>query len=221
MRGSLGFCKVDLDAAMEAKAGTTLSNALSSNTGAIATSSIANERILAGGPTFFANLNFTEVPALGIQAEFGVLFNNGTKLCGDAQSSGYTIDSTIKMSYTTIELPILLTYTVNKGNFLEFMPQAGFYASFPVGKCNSDVDMTIAYKSVKKDFSNDGTDTIDNSCIFGLALGSEASLNFSKTSALLFNFRWLYDFNKLKLSGDEVGRRTVFLLSAGYKHTIR
>ena len=68
----------------------------------------------------------------GIQAEFGLLFNNGTELNGEVKSGNAKLEITDQYSYTSLELPVLLTYTVNKGGFFEFIPQGGFYISYPI-----------------------------------------------------------------------------------------
>lgn len=71
---------------------------------------------------------------------------------------------------------------------------------------------------------NNGTETtkdkIDSSVIVGMAIGTDFAFNFSKTSALMLNMRYMYDFNELKVDGDEVARRSAFLFSAGYRYTL-
>lgn len=173
-----------------------------------------------GGFAFWGNYSFPSIPALGIQGELGFLFNNGTEITAESKTTGASIKVTDKLSYTTLELPILVTYTVNKGGFFEFIPHGGFYLSFPIGKCKQEIDTEVkAFGSSGKD-SETTKDKIDSSVIVGMAIGTDFAFNFSKTSALMLNMRYMYDFNELKVDGDEIARRSAFLFSAGYRYTL-
>ena len=68
-------------------------------------------------------------------------------------------------------------------------------------------------------YSETSKDKIDNAAIFGTAFGADFAFNFTKTSALLLNARYMIDLGTLKSDGDEIGNRSVLLFSAGYRYT--
>lgn len=219
VRGSLGVS--DMTIADETKKG--LGNELNAIMIAkgfpYSSSDVDNKPIVGGGFALWGNYSFEKIPALGLQAELGFLFNNGTELTAETKSGTAKIEIKDKATYTTMELPFLVTYTVNKGGFFEFIPQAGFYLSFPIGKLKQDMDMTIKNGNRAASGSESSKDKIDNACIFGTAFGADFAFKFNKTSALLLNARYMIDLGELKSDGDKVGTRKVFLMSAGYRYT--
>ena len=218
VRGSLGVS--DMTIADETKKG--LGNELNAMMIAkgfpYSSSDVDNKPIVGGGFALWGNYSFEKIPALGLQAELGFLFNNGTELTAETKSGIVKMEIKDKVTYTTMELPFLVTYTVNKGGFFEFIPQAGFYLSFPIGKIKQEMDMK-ASGSLTGSASETQEDKIDNACIFGTAFGADFAFNFNKTSALLLNARYMIDLGELKSDGDKVGTRKVFLMSAGYRYT--
>ncbi|MBQ8678296.1 MAG: outer membrane beta-barrel protein [Treponema sp.] len=221
VRGSLGVS--DMTIADETKKGLGNElNAIMIDAGfPYSSSDVDNKPIVGGGFAFWGNYSFEKIPALGLQAELGFLFNNGTELTAETKSGTAKIEIKDKATYTTMELPFLVTYTVNKGGFFEFIPQAGFYLSFPIGKIKQDLDMTFKNNgNTLASKSESSKDKIDNACIFGTAFGADFAFNFNKTSALLLNARYMIDLGELKSDGD-IGTRKVFLMSAGYRYTFR
>lgn len=178
--------------------------------------SINNEAIGTGGFAFWGNYSFPSLPALGIQAELGFLFNNGTKLSVQGLSDSIYVKMEDKVTYTTMELPFLVTYTVNQGGFFEFIPQAGFYLSFPIGKIQQKLNASVAGYSL----SETSKDKIDTVCIFGMALGMDFAFNFTKNHALVPNLRYMLDLGKIESDGD-IGTRSLFLCSLGYRYTVK
>lgn len=227
VRASFGASMLDITDSQKHELGNELAAILSDSLGTQnASYSVDNDTTGMGGFAFWGNYSFPQVPALGIQGEIGFLFNNGTEINAESKTSIFGVGSVSlefkdKISYTTMELPVLVTYTVNKGGFFEFIPHGGLYLSFPLGKCKEEYDLTI--KAAGKTFKTDGEEKnkINNFAFIGLAIGADFALNFTKTSALIFNTRYMADFNKLKIDGDEVARRSVFLLSLGYRYTVR
>ncbi|WP_296323717.1 outer membrane beta-barrel protein [Treponema sp. UBA3813] len=220
VRGSLGVSDMTIADDIKRGLGNSVASELSSITGNPASYSVDNKTILCGGFALWGNYSFEKIPALGLQAELGFLFNNGTELTIESKSSGVKMEVKDKITYTTMELPFLVTYTVNKGGFFEFIPQAGFYLSFPIGKIKQEIDVTAKYNgNTLASKSGSSKDKIDNACIFGTAFGADFAFNFNKTSALLLNARYMIDLGELKSDGDKVGTRKVFLMSAGYRYT--
>ena len=225
IRASFGASMLNITESSKRELGNDMSSAVSELTGAPASYSVENEAVGVGEFALWGNYSFPEIPALGIQGEIGFL-NNGTEISGESKSYVFgtgTVSAEFKdkISYTTMELPVLVTYTVNKDGFFEFIPHGGLYLSFPLGKCKEEYDLTI--KAAGKTFKTDGEEKhkINNFALIGMAIGADFALNFTKTSALIFNTRYMADFNKLKIDGDEVARRSVFLLSIGYRYTVR
>lgn len=221
VRGSLGVSDMTIADDIKHRLGNSVTSELSSLTGDPASYSVDNKTILCGGFALWGNYSFEKIPALGLQTELGFLFNNGTKLTIESKSSGLEMKVRDKITYTTMELPFLVTYTVNKGGFFEFIPQAGFYLSFPIGKLKQKIDVTGKPIGYTGSDSKTQEDKIDNACIFGTTFGADFAFNFNKTSALLLNARYMIDLGELKSDGDKVGTRKVFLMSAGYRYTFR
>lgn len=202
--------------------GTETANALAGVTGVAASSSVEDKPVFTGGFSLWANYSFPSCPALGIQGELGMLFNNGIKLSIESKSSGASMTLTDNISYTTVEFPVLITYTVNKGGFFEFIPQAGLYLSIPVGNIKQKINYTCEFAGSKiLDEDDTSSDKIDNPFIVGCVSGADFALNFTETSALMLNLRYLVDFNMLKSDNEKIARRTVFLFSAGYRFTLK
>lgn len=219
VRGSLGVSDMTIADEIKRGLGNSVASELSSITGNPASYSVDNKPIVGGGFALWGNYSFEKIPALGLQAELGFLFNNGTELTAETKSGTTKIEVKDKVTYTTMELPFLVTYTVNKGGFFEFIPQAGFYLSFPIGKIKQDLDMTFKNNgNTLASKSESSKDKIDNAFIFGTAFGADFAFNFNKTSALLLNARYMIDLGELKSDGD-IGTRKVFLMSAGYRYT--
>lgn len=217
VRGSFGLSNLTIENNTKHELGKDLAGVMYELTGRESSYSVDNEGILCGGFSLWGNKSFEKIPALGIQVELGFLFNNGTELTGEAKSGNIKAEVKDEITYTTMELPVLVTYTVNKGGFFEFIPQTGFYLSFPIGKINQDLDIKAAgFKDSDSEKSK-----IDNTCILGAVFGADFAFNINKTSAFLINSRYMIDFSAIKSEGDKIGRRTSFLLSAGYRHTLR
>lgn len=220
VKGSFGASIMQLTNSQKSELGNSASEVMSSLTEAQSSWKVDNDTILNGGFSVWANYSIPSFPALGIQPELGFLFNNGTEILVEAESSGYKYKISDKVSFSTMEIPVLLTYTARKGSFLEVIPQAGLYISFPLGKCSQDVDYTISGNGRYVKGSDSGEDKIDSKVLFGMLGGTDFAFNFSEKSAFMINIRGMYDFNKIKIDGDEVARRTILLMSAGYRYKI-
>lgn len=220
VRGSFGISNMKIADDTKRGLGNEVANELSSATNLAASYSVDNDAIACGGFALWANYSLPSLPALGLQAELGFLFNNGTELTVESKSDTAKIELKDKVTYTTMELPLLVTYTVNKGGFFEFIPQAGFYLSFPIGKLKNEFDITTS-GTLTGSASETEKEKIDNAFIFGTAFGADFAFNFNKTSALLLNARYMIDLGELKSDGDKIGTRSVFLMSAGYRYSFR
>lgn len=223
IRGSLGVSNLLLSDSQKTELGEDLAAAVGEAIGTPwASYSVSNDAAVGGGFAFWGNYSLPSNPAFGIQGELGFLFGNGTTIKCNSGAMGFEVDGDVEFSFTTMELPVLLTYTVNKGGFFEFIPQGGLYLSIPMGKAKMETTAKGYYlgRLLSEEEETEKV-KINSSVLVGTALGADFALNFSEKSALLFNLRYMIDFNKLKIDGDEVARRSMFLMSAGYRHTIR
>lgn len=221
-RGSLGVSILSISEDTEKDLGNAVASELAAAAEvASASYSVENSNRLTGGFSFWGNYSLPSLPALGFQAELGMLFGNGTEITVESKVTGASMEITENLSYTTLEFPLLVTYTLNKGGFFEFIPQAGFYLSFPIGKAKEDIDAsaTVAGSKVYDESESDDS-AIDSHVLVGCLFGADFALNFNRTSALMFNARYIFDFNKLKIEDEEVARRSAFLMSIGYRHTL-
>lgn len=223
IRGAIGSSYLAFSDEDKENLGKTLAETMRKNTGSQTGYYIDDDSVFAGGFFLFCNYAFPKNQNFGIQTELGLLFNNGAELICKTRSSKFYLKENINLSYNSLELPVLLTYTFNKDKFVEFIPHAGLYLSFPLGKCSGTIDATGSDGSY--DYSGkvsiEEEYKIDNSCMIGFATGCDVAMNFTKISALILNLRYMIDFNELQIEEDEIGRRSVFLFSAGYRYTVR
>ena len=222
VRGSLGISNAAIADDSKDALATSLAKTLINAGAPYASSSIDNKAILCGGFALYGSYNFDGLPFLGLQTEVGFLFNNGTKITGETQSGSVKAEVEDTITYSTLEVPFFITFTVNKGGFFEFTPQAGLYLSFPISKIKQSLDTKVSVAgNTLVDRSNSREDSLDNAFILGTAFGADFAFNFSKNSALVLNARYMYDLGELKVDGDKLGTRKVFLFSAGYRYTFR
>ena len=221
IRGTLAINRNALKDSVKQELADELADVMSAATESNATASVDDEVKLGGGFAIFGNFSFSALPALGVQCELGLLFNNGITFTGTSSSNGYKLEADMDCSFSTLEFPILLTYTVNKGGFFEFVPEAGLYLAFPITKFEMDMGMKLKYNNLSYSDSDSSKSKIDTKCFVGMVLGVGFALNFTSTSAIIIDTRYMFDFNKLEVDGDEIGARRVFLLSAGYRYTLK
>ena len=183
---------------------------------------LTNDNVASGGFSIFGRYNFEKVPGLGLQFEFGMLFNNGTEITIDGSYNGVSYKITDKVSYTSVELPFLVTYTVNKGGFFEFTPQLGLYLSIPVGGWKNEMDYEVKYAGKTLASGSSDSDGKMNGVNVGFAGGVEFAFNFTDKSAAVLNIRYIHDFTQTKDDESDIDcfQRKSVLFSAGYRHTI-
>lgn len=78
-----------------------------------------------GGGAVYARYNMPFHAPLGVQMEIGIRANNGGGLKVD--------DTSVKMSYTTMDIPLLITYDIPVSS-LVITPMLGLNFGIPVGK---------------------------------------------------------------------------------------
>ncbi len=146
--------------------------------------SIALFRGIDFGFSVFGNICFDSVPGLVIQPEIGYNYNKiGMKSSG---ARGH-------LSYSSLELPVLLGYTFETGNFL-ITPELGPYISIPLGKMNVDPGIGGTVNM-----------TIDTKVAFGTAFGVDFGYKVSDFGVFNIDLRYITDFNKMRLTYRDLG----------------
>ncbi len=184
--------------------------------------SVEQSLVIGYGATAFANIAINAVPGLAIQPEVSVQLNNGIKTTNTYSSSTYNSTSTLTGSYTSVDIPLLVTYKINLGKF-NVSPLAGIYVSLPVSKFNYSYDSTSTSTyfgsssySVSYDYK------ISNSVIFGGAVGCSASYAITDKIAALADVRYISDFSAIKLAdaSSSIFTRRQLQVSLGAKYSL-
>lgn len=143
------------------------------------------------GGGVFANLTLNG--SFGVQPEVNFYMNNvGTQSFSSSSLLNSSITTDYKMTYMSLDIPVLLTYRVNKFNLC-----VGPYISIPVGNpTTSTKTVTKVGDNVNTGNSN-GSWTVDNGVLFGLTAGLEYEQRIG-TGRLIYGARYLLDFTPVK-----------------------
>lgn len=168
--------------------------------------------LLGGGGGLYVRYNLPMLSALGFQTELDLLANNGL-VEGDGSNG-------VISSYTSLELPILVTYDFNVGP-VTLTALVGPHLSFPLGKMKleakvNDKKIDLSEFGMPNDFS------IDSKALFGMTFGMAVGFPVGPGS-IVGDIRYLNDFSKLRVgeggaTSDMLTRRTLNI-SLGYQMT--
>lgn len=163
--------------------------------------------LVGGGGSLFVRYNLPSLPALGFQADVGIMANNG--FSAEGSETGYSFST--KGTYTSLELPVLVTYDLAAGP-VTITLLAGPNLSFPLGKAKVEQSFSSDYGSY------DATDKwdIDSKVLFGLTAGAAVAYPLGP-GAIVGDLRYTTDFNKVKVEGQEAMTRRALTFSAGYQ----
>lgn len=158
--------------------------------------------LVGGGGSLFVRYNLPSLPALGFQADVGIMANNG--FSAEGSETGYSLSA--KGTYTSLELPVLVTYDLAAGP-VTITLLAGPNLSFPLGKAK-----------VEQSVPSDATEKwdIDSKVLFGLTAGAAVAYPLGP-GAIVGDLRYTTDFNKVKVEGQEAMTRRALTFSAGYQ----
>ncbi len=172
---------------------------------------------LGGGFGVYCNLGFIQLGAgtLGVQPEFDMFFNNG--LTEKFTQDSYWTSATF--STNSIDIPVLVTYTIPAGKVADFGFGAGPYISIPISLNETAED-------------SDGTDyPYDDYTYFadGVNFGALFDVNCGFKAGpgnIVLDIRYLFDFTNTKGHIEYNGstsdtedlfiRRTI-IIGAGYE----
>ena len=165
----------------------------------------------------FGGAAFVKVPiwnALGVQPELGFTYNTiGIDTTIDASVQGsyygvsvdesYSDDATITVSYTTLDIPVLITYDIAVNDALTVTPMPGPQLSIPLGKAKLGGD-------------GDGDADIDSKVLFGIVLGVNGAFNVGP-GAIVADLRYNLGLPALKSEDLEVATPRALAISLGYQ----
>lgn len=162
--------------------------------------------LVGGGGSLFVRYNLPSLPALGFQADVGIMANNGFSAEVSGTLGGMKYSFSAKGTYTSLELPVLVTYDLAAGP-VTITLLAGPNLSFPLGKAK-----------VEQSVPSDATEKwdIDSKVLFGLTAGAAVAYPLGP-GAIVGDLRYTTDFNKVKVEGQEAMTRRALTFSAGYQ----
>lgn len=169
-----------------------------------------------GGGGLFVRYNMPFLSSLGIQTGLDVLANNGYKVEAAKTISEKTYSASISATYTSLELPILVTYDIGLGP-VTLTLLLGPNISFPINKMKITTSSSII-----TDRSGTNEWNIANKAIFGITGGAAVALRLGPGS-LVTDIRYINDFTPVKAGEKDsenpmdLFTRRALALSLGYQ----
>ncbi len=176
------------------------------------------ETVVGYGATLFANIPIPAVRGLGIQPELALNLNNGVSYSLSETLLGARYTATRKFVYNSIDIPLLITYTMNFDKF-ELIPLGGVYISIPISKLNLDyvADYDGSSSNITAEFS------LYNKFLWGMTLGCSAAYKLNDKFAIIADIRYIFDSESIILEDDsdeDLFTRHQFQFSAGLKYSL-
>ena len=177
---------------------------------------------MGGGFAVYANIGLLELGggSLGVQPEVGMNFNNGWNMRAWYEDS---VDEEMIVEDTTVDIPVLVTFTYPIFDSFYIGGGVGPYLSIPFG-----VDQ-IAKDNISGDTNKQSTDyDIKASMNFGLAFDVNAGYKVSPGSIVL-DVRYMMDLTPTKITSkrkstgttsfdnEEMVTRRLLTLGVGYQ----
>lgn len=178
--------------------------------------SFDSQLVVGGGGGLFVRYNMPFLSSLGIQTGLDVLANNGYKVEAAKTMSEKTYSASISATYTSLELPILVTYDIGLGP-VTLTLLLGPNISFPINKMKITTSSSII-----TDRSGTNEWNIANKAIFGITGGAAVALRLGPGS-LVTDIRYINDFTPVKAGEKDsenpmdLFTRRALALSLGYQ----
>lgn len=178
--------------------------------------SFDSQLVVGGGGGLFVRYNMPFLSSLGIQTGLDVLANNGYKVEAAKTISEKTYSASISATYTSLELPILVTYDIGLGP-VTLTLLLGPNISFPINKMKITTSSSII-----TDRSGTNEWNIANKAIFGITGGAAVALRLGPGS-LVTDIRYTNDFTPVKAGEKDsenpmdLFTRRALALSLGYQ----
>lgn len=185
--------------------------------GALASLSTKPEMVIGGGGGLFVRYNMPFLSSLGIQAGLDVLANNGYKVSRTASIGNIKQTATTTVTYTSLELPILVTYDIGLGP-VTLTVLLGPNISFPISKLKTSMTGS-GFISAESGVSES---SIADTAIFGITGGAAVALRLGPGS-LVTDIRYINDFTPVKAGEKDsenpmdLFTRRALALSLGYQ----
>ena len=179
---------------------------------------------LGGGFGVYANFGLVELGggSLGVQPELNMNFNNGYNFKGEASELGLETKMGYDLYDTTLDIPVLVTFTYPVLDALSIGGGIGPYLSIPFG---ADGKMTDYYAYGGTVYTDDESKLSDDDKItadmnFGLAFDVNGAYKVGPGSIVL-DVRYMLDFTPTKYNIDDesekVFTRRMLTIGAGYQ----
>lgn len=178
--------------------------------------SFDSQLVVGGGGGLFVRYNMPFLSSLGIQTGLDVLANNGYKVEAAKTISEKTYSASISATYTSLELPILVTYDIGLGP-VTLTLLLGPNISFPINKMKITTSSSII-----TDRSGTNEWNIANKAIFGITGGAAVALRLGPGS-LVTDIRYINDFTPVEAGEKDsenpmdLFTRRALALSLGYQ----
>lgn len=170
---------------------------------------VKEKNVIGGGGGIFFRYNLPFFSSLGFQTELDVVARNGIKTVEDV---GYS-QNTMIMSYTSLELPLLVTYNFALGPVCLTL-LAGPHISFPLGTMKAEINTEPQEPA-----------SIDSKALVGITVGTAVAIPVGP-GAIVTDIRYLNDFSKLKVETTypempltDILTRRALQVSLGYQFT--
>jgi hypothetical protein len=154
--------------------------------------------------------NYTIFPKFSVQAELGVMLNNGMKLSGSVPGGTAEITG----SFTSLDIPVLARYELLEAP-VSLSVLGGPYLAIPIGKFKGEMkDPSGTFGSGKEDYDIDGIR-------LGITAGVAAGYPIGPGS-IVADLRFLMDFAPVKAKDSSLPDTDVFTrrgvnLTVGYE----
>lgn len=179
--------------------------------------SFDSQLVVGGGGGLFVRYNMPFLSSLGIQTGLDVLANNGYKVEAAKTISEKTYSASISATYTSLELPILITYDIGLGP-VTLTLLLGPNISFPISKLKTSMTGS-GFISAESGVSES---SIADTAIFGITGGAAVALRLGPGS-LVTDIRYINDFTPVKAGEKDsenpmdLFTRRALALSLGYQ----
>lgn len=173
--------------------------------------------LVGGGGGLFVRCNMPFLSSLGIQAGLDVLANNGYKVSRTTSIASIKQTVTTTATYTSLELPILVTYDIGLGP-VTLTVLLGPNISFPISKLKTSMTGSGVISAESGVYES----SIANTAIFGITGGAAVALRLGPGS-LVTDIRYINDFTPVKAGEKDsenpmdLFTRRALALSLGYQ----
>lgn len=163
---------------------------------------LENEVLVGGGAALYGKYNFT--PLIGLQTELSILGINGCKY----SFSNYNGSGVITYSYTSFDIPLLLTFDVLRRERIGLTLFAGPYVSFPISQ--------LKFSGIVYGESGSESAKIESVALVGMTGGVSTAFSVG-IGAIVADIRYNLDFMPISVESTDIFTRRFLAISVGYQ----